>query len=100
MMVTAAFSRGRPSRRTSSRGAFGVADLNGDGAPDLATLATFGPLQGRLVVFLQTGSTASKDCNRNGIPNECEADCNQNKVPDDCDISSGNSKDCDANNVP
>jgi hypothetical protein len=78
----------------------GVSDWNSDGAPDLAALASFGPLQGRLVVLLQTLSTVSKDCNQNGIPDECETDCNQNGVPDDCDIASEASRDCDGNKLP
>jgi hypothetical protein len=43
---------------------------------------------------------ASLDCNKNGIPDECETDCNHNKIPDDCDIASGTSKDCNGNGIP
>ncbi|MCX7963895.1 MAG: hypothetical protein N2644_05385 [Candidatus Sumerlaea chitinivorans] len=42
----------------------------------------------------------AKDCNSNGILDECETDCNENGVPDDCDLSGGVSQDCNANNVP
>ena len=40
-----------------------------------------------------------RDCNDNGIPDECEADCNENGVPDDCDLASGDSADCNCNEV-
>lgn len=40
------------------------------------------------------------DCNRNGVPDECEADCNSNGVPDACDVSKGTTQDCNDNGVP
>ncbi len=54
----------------------------------------------------------SKDCNHNGIPDECEVcrpvaaietclpDCNENRAPDSCEIESGDAADCDANGRP
>ena len=45
-------------------------------------------------------SKASLDCNKNGIPDECETDCNGNGIPDDCDIAGGASLDCNSNGVP
>jgi hypothetical protein len=48
----------------------------------------------------------STDCNVNGVPDECElrdgtsADCNANGKPDECDIAGGASRDCDVNAVP
>jgi len=52
----------------------------------------------------------SRDCDGNGVPDECEApmvDCNGNAIPDACDINpidpDGNglvSSDCDGNGVP
>jgi len=45
-------------------------------------------------------SGASNDCTQNGIPDECEADCNGNGVADSCDIQAGTSTDCNVNDVP
>ena len=42
----------------------------------------------------------SQDCNRNGVPDECEADCNGNGAADSCDIDLGFSRDCNVNGVP
>jgi murein tripeptide amidase MpaA len=42
----------------------------------------------------------SRECNDNGIPDECEPDCNANGQPDDCDIASGFSPDANANGIP
>ncbi|MHC5005318.1 MAG: FG-GAP-like repeat-containing protein, partial [Planctomycetota bacterium] len=56
---------------------------------------------------------ASSDCNRNGVPDECERDCNGNGVADDCEtdcncnglddgveIATGLAEDCDGDGVP
>ncbi|GJM25097.1 MAG: hypothetical protein DHS20C16_15120 [Phycisphaerae bacterium] len=40
---------------------------------------------------------AAKDCNSNGIPDECEADCNDNGIADECEIAAGSGTDCDLN---
>ncbi|MCI0635409.1 MAG: hypothetical protein L0206_16060, partial [Actinobacteria bacterium] len=45
----------------------------------------------------------SKDCDGDGVPDECllvADDCNQNGVPDGCDIESAASLDCNENGVP
>ena len=41
-----------------------------------------------------------RDCDANGIPDDCEPDCNANGVADACDLASGSSADCNANGVP
>src|SRR5262249_8661398 len=44
-----------------------------------------------------------RDCNANGLPDECELavnDSNLNGLPDDCDIQAGTSHDCNSNGVP
>jgi hypothetical protein len=57
------------------------------------------------------GESASKDCNTNGVPDECDIaacapgdpacdDCNTNGVPDACDIASGFSQDTNGNGIP
>ncbi|AXA36325.1 MAG: immune inhibitor A [Candidatus Sumerlaea chitinivorans] len=60
-----------------------------------------------LEVTLSYGySTLAKDCNGNGVPDECDlgngtsSDCNGNSVPDECDLAEGTSPDCNNNNVP
>ncbi|MFH1110426.1 MAG: choice-of-anchor C family protein [Planctomycetota bacterium] len=53
------------------------------------------------------------DCNRNGIPDECDVppictagppycspDCNENLAPDECDIADGTSEDGNSNGIP
>jgi hypothetical protein len=40
------------------------------------------------------------DCNGNGVPDECDMDCNGNNTPDVCDIVQGTSADCQPNGVP
>ncbi len=42
----------------------------------------------------------SKDCQPNGIPDECEDDRDYNGVPDNCDIVAGSCKDLNFNGVP
>ena len=86
-------------------------DLDMDGDVDLADFA--------VIQRSPAGSSASHDCNSNGIPDECEIhesntapggpffcqtdcdpDCNSNGVPDACDIAAGTSDDCNTNGVP
>ncbi len=43
---------------------------------------------------------ASVDCDKNGVPDECELDCNSNGVVDACDIEEGISLDCNSNAIP
>ncbi|MGB0715470.1 MAG: hypothetical protein ACPGXK_06310 [Phycisphaerae bacterium] len=45
-------------------------------------------------------SAQSSDCQRNGIPDECENDCNGNSIPDECDILYEISFDCNADEIP
>src|SRR5262245_37732738 len=64
-----------------------AADCNGNTTEDAADVA---------------GGT-SQDCNKTGIPDECElvaADCNGNGIPDACDLASGSSLDCNENGLP
>ncbi|MEE9296537.1 MAG: hypothetical protein V3W34_16455 [Phycisphaerae bacterium] len=44
----------------------------------------------------------SLDCDRDGVPDECQpsVDCNNNGVCDDLDISNGTSFDCNGNGIP
>jgi hypothetical protein len=42
----------------------------------------------------------SDDCNRNGVPDECEPDCNGNQQADSCDILVGTSLDCSGEGIP
>jgi hypothetical protein len=73
-----------------------AADWNGDGDLDLAGDAS----PSGIALLLRTPATRSTDCNRNGVPDECDRDCNQNGTPDDCDLASGASRDCDGNSIP
>ncbi|MBX3729234.1 MAG: hypothetical protein KF858_08615 [Candidatus Sumerlaeia bacterium] len=59
------------------------------------------PLSYSLALII--GATPSgTDCNRNGIPDDCEdlPDCNGNGLPDECDIASGKSTDHNRNGIP
>ncbi len=49
--------------------------------------------------FDLTFRPASKDCNTNQIPDECE-DCNNNRIADSCDITAGTSLDVNGNGIP
>src|SRR4030095_14280003 len=53
---------------------------------------------------LDVSSGTSKDCNGDGIPDECQltgSDCNLNGIPDSCDVKAGGaSADCNTNGVP
>jgi hypothetical protein len=66
------------------KGCYGAADLDGDGDLDLAG-------DGAWVVLNEVHPQASGDCNRNGIPDECDLitgvamDGNQNGIPDFCE---------------
>jgi hypothetical protein len=42
----------------------------------------------------------SEDCDRDGIPDECQEDCDRNGVPDACDLRAGTAADCNANCIP
>lgn len=42
---------------------------------------------------------AQYDCNRNGVPDNCEPDCNNNGVPDDYDLTCGTSVDANGNGI-
>lgn len=42
----------------------------------------------------------SADCDKDGIPDECQSDCNSNSSPDTCDILAMTSADCNGNGIP
>jgi hypothetical protein len=114
----------------SSPGSIAIADVTGDGDPEIVAAAGNGiQVLGRSLVpyakdcdangvpddcDLRTGdcngngipdrcdiaSLGSRDCDRDGIPDECEPDCNGNGVADDCDVSATTSGDCNGNGVP
>jgi hypothetical protein len=47
--------------------------------------------------------SGSRDCNEDGVPDECQLednDCNENGIPDECDIASGFSQDLNENGIP
>lgn len=56
------------------------------------------------LILLDTALSAhSEDCNRNGIPDECdvrrrELDCNRNDIPDECEPDA--LEDCDGDGTP
>jgi hypothetical protein len=69
-------------------------DLDGDGVLELAA----GFAEG--VAILRAAAVALvPDCNRNGVPDDCETDCDENGVPDDCDVAAG-AADCNGNGIP
>ncbi len=75
----------------------GLADFNGDGVPDLAGL---GMDSSQVRVDFQQRVRASKDCNANGIPDECELefdDCDGDGRLDACQLADG--EDCNSNGV-
>ncbi|MBP7937827.1 MAG: VCBS repeat-containing protein [Phycisphaerae bacterium] len=80
-----------------------AADLDGDGDADLAVV---GPPDAGQILWNETVAAASRDCNGNGVPDECDLaggashDCNENGIPDECDIASGRSRDGDRDGVP
>jgi VCBS repeat protein len=76
----------RASRQFPASGAGGpliVADLNGDGRPDIAK-----PTYGSVAMFL------------NRPPRASSGDCNSNGLPDACDIASGTSLDRNGDGIP
>ncbi|MGA1225409.1 MAG: dockerin type I domain-containing protein, partial [Phycisphaerales bacterium] len=92
-------------------GQFNLIGFNADGSQFEAYAMTWGGPSlvdcndnGQQDAFdISTG--ASLDCNRDGIPDECQTDdptrdCNMNGLPDWCDIADGTSLDLDFNGVP
>ncbi len=77
-----------------------VADFDGDGHLDLASANA--QSDDVTVIFLidRDAPPTSEDCDKNGVPDECEPDCNGNAIPDSCDMASGDEKDCNGNDVP
>ena len=61
-----------------------INDCNGNGVDDATDIA----------------NGTSRDCNNNGIPDECENDCNCNGIDDEIDIAGGTSLDCNGNGIP
>ncbi len=87
-----------------------VGDLNGDGIPDLAVANHVADSnRGAVYIYLSgprdcdgngVPDDCDPDCSGNGVPDACEPDCNGNTVADDCDLQQGTSQDCNANDVP
>jgi hypothetical protein len=76
------------------------ADLDGDGSLDIVEVEAKAPA---LAVLEKAPRQNRPDCNRDGVPDDCQVegnDCNGNRVPDDCDVASGTSRDCNANGKP
>ncbi|GAJ01616.1 unnamed protein product, partial [marine sediment metagenome] len=91
---------------TRNRGVMAV-ELDGDDFLDIATINTEGSgASPALTVLLNNSTAASRDCNRNGVPDECDIadgnslDCNANGIPDECDIARGRSSDENEDGVP
>ena len=76
-------------------------DYDGGNGMDLAVLTLDDSGTAALYVLLQ-GVSASPDCNRNAVPDECEssADCNHNGTRDFCELYDGTAQDCNGNDVP
>jgi hypothetical protein len=76
-----------------SPGFFSAGDVNGDGMPDL--VAPAGPqIATRIGLLLnETTRPASRDCNRNSMPDECDIedgasnDGDRDGVPDECETN-------------
>jgi hypothetical protein len=77
------------------------ADLDGDGDLDAMVPNVNADTVSLLWMELEP---FSRDCNTNGVPDECDIagglDCNGNDIVDSCDISNGFSDDCNANEIP
>ena len=90
--------------------------LDAAGPWTLTVIDEFGGETGMLRAWsldIFAGPPLSGDCNRNGVPDECEPDCNGNLIPDsceadcnrngladDCDIALGTSLDLNLDGVP
>jgi len=74
-----------------------AADLNGDGYNDVLSAAFADD-----TVTWYRNVAASRDCNDDDVPDECQPDedCNGNAVRDLCDIGAGTSDDCNFDLVP
>ena len=90
----------RPASTGAAVGATSIlpVDIDGD-----ATLDIVAPARSRDLVHLLEGRVGpdSLDCNRNGVPDDCDVksgDCDANGIPDSCDSAS--TADCDGNGVP
>lgn len=84
-----------------------AANLDGDPDIELAALAYAVPLdvhsvpfEVHVLVLDREPVGSSPDCDRNGVPDSCDADCNLTGSPDTCDIAWGSSHDFDLNGVP
>jgi hypothetical protein len=74
---------------------FAAGDLDGDGQLEIA--ARNG---GTLYLLGRQDVALGEDCNRDGVPDDCQLegnDCDANLVPDDCDLAA---VDCNLNAIP
>jgi hypothetical protein len=74
-----------------------AADLDRDGGLELIAVPRS---RDQLLTFGQAAVQYVPDCNRDGVPDDCQTDCNANGVPDDCDLAGGAADDCDGNGRP
>jgi hypothetical protein len=71
-----------------------AAEIDGRGRVDLVTGNDRAGDEGDSMSVLLSTARFSRDCNANGVPDECDLgedganDCNNNGVPDDCDLAS------------
>jgi hypothetical protein len=84
--------------------AIDVADLNGDGLPEIAYAGAFpDPNTSSITSLLAARGNLAEDANHDGVPDSCELeghDCNANGSLDAADIERGTSPDCDGDGVP
>jgi hypothetical protein len=75
-------------------------DCDASGIPDGCELAGNDCNRNSFLDECDLATNASRDCNGNQEPDECELDCNGNGTPDECDLASLTSPDCNANGFP
>jgi hypothetical protein len=72
-------------------------DLDGDARADVAAV-NFS--SNSISVLLSISAPFAGDCDRNGVPDSCEADCNENGRPDECEVADGSALDADGDLIP
>jgi hypothetical protein len=75
-------------------------DCDRNGVPDPCDIAERDCNRNHIVDACDLTQGQSRDCDLDGLPDECEADCNSNGTPDDCDLALGTSPDCNLNTIP